>query len=53
VATSGAFIILLFYRLLAGYFFIEGEGHVYRRRRRRPLSRAHEHTHATAYIDEL
>lgn len=26
VATAGAFILLLFYRLLAGYFFVEGEG---------------------------
>jgi uncharacterized membrane protein YeaQ/YmgE (transglycosylase-associated protein family) len=25
VATGGAFIILAFYRLLAGYFFVEGE----------------------------
>jgi len=26
VATAGAFVLLFFYRLLAGYFFIEGEG---------------------------
>ncbi len=26
VATAGAFILLFFYRLLAGYFFVEGEG---------------------------
>ncbi len=25
VATAGAFIILFFYRLLAGYFFVEGD----------------------------
>ena len=27
VATGGAFIILAFYRLLAGYWFVEGEQH--------------------------
>lgn len=38
VATGGAFAILFFYRLLAGYFFVEGEhGHRphFRRSRRR------------------
>ncbi len=39
VATGGAFILLFFYRLLAGYFFVEGETdtrpHLHRRRRRR------------------
>ena len=43
VATAGAFLILFFYRLLAGYWFIEGEtmppaarrSRRYRRRRRR------------------
>jgi len=40
VATAGAFIILAFYRLLAGYWFVEGENHHVRlrpqpRRRRR------------------
>jgi len=35
VATAGAFIILFFYRLLAGYWFIEGETPRYYRRRRR------------------
>jgi uncharacterized membrane protein YeaQ/YmgE (transglycosylase-associated protein family) len=34
VATAGAFIILFFYKLLGGYFFVEGE--VTRRRVRRP-----------------
>ena len=34
VATGGAFIILAFYKLLGGYFFIEGE--VPRRRIRAP-----------------
>lgn len=36
VATGGAFIILAFYRLLAGYWFIEGEQ---RRIRLRPTAR--------------
>ena len=36
-ATGGAFLLLLFYRLFAGRFFLEAEddGHVYYRRRRR------------------
>lgn len=36
VATSGAFIILFFYKLLGGHFFIEGEA---RRRLRAPYYR--------------
>lgn len=42
VATAGAFILLFFYRLLGGYWFVEGEDpvshhdrRIYRRRRRR------------------
>ena len=44
VATAGAFILLFFYRLLAGYFFVEGDqptggtGHIRRYRRRRRLA---------------
>jgi uncharacterized membrane protein YeaQ/YmgE (transglycosylase-associated protein family) len=38
VATGGAFILLFFYRLLAGYWFVEGEQPV-RRYRGRGLSR--------------
>jgi uncharacterized membrane protein YeaQ/YmgE (transglycosylase-associated protein family) len=39
-ATAGAFILLFFYRLLSGYFFVEGDRiakapHVQRRTRRR------------------
>ena len=39
-ATGGAFVLLFFYRLLAGRFFVEGDGGAYRfrpyyRRRRR------------------
>jgi uncharacterized membrane protein YeaQ/YmgE (transglycosylase-associated protein family) len=37
VATAGAFIILAFYKLLGGYFFVEGE--VPRRRVRAPHTR--------------
>ena len=35
VATAGAFIILFFYRLLAGYWFVEGDQPIRRRYRRR------------------
>ena len=45
VATGGAFILLCFYRLLAGYWFVEGETNVPRhrprmwsRRRRRDMA---------------
>lgn len=31
VATVGAFVILFFYKLLGGYWFVEGEGPVKRR----------------------
>jgi uncharacterized membrane protein YeaQ/YmgE (transglycosylase-associated protein family) len=38
-ATGGAFVLLFFYRLLSGYFFVEGENvhrpHTVRRSRRR------------------
>ncbi len=40
VATAGAFIILLFYRLLSGYLFIEGETRPRLRRFRRRYRRA-------------
>jgi uncharacterized membrane protein YeaQ/YmgE (transglycosylase-associated protein family) len=32
VATAGAFVILIFYRLLGGYWFVEGERQAYRYR---------------------
>jgi hypothetical protein len=43
VATGGAFILLFFYKLLAGYFFVEGDhpAHAVRRpnfRRRRRVA---------------
>jgi len=31
VATAGAFIILFFYKMLGGYYFVEGEGPIRRR----------------------
>lgn len=31
VATGGAFVILFFYKMLAGYWFLEGEGYSTRR----------------------
>ena len=46
VATAGAFIILFFYKLLAGYWFIEGEVPRYRYRSRRRRRRRY------AYEDE-
>lgn len=48
-ATAGAFLLLLFYRLLGGYFFVEGgtaaHGYV-----RRPLARRRRAV--VQYIDE-
>lgn len=39
IGTIGAFIVLIFYKIMGGYWFTEGEhlsrGHIYRRRRRR------------------
>ena len=32
VATAGAFVLLFFYRLLGGYWFVEGEGRRFRLR---------------------
>ena len=39
VATGGAFVLLLFYRLLGGYWFVEGDTPPRRRVRRRLRSR--------------
>lgn len=47
VATAGAFIILFFYKLLGGYWFVEGE---YPRMRRRPHRRRRRY-HASYYDD--
>ena len=46
VGTAGAFILLFFYRLLAGYWFVEGDVLVHRRRY--PRSRRYERSH---YVD--
>ena len=47
VATGGAFIILFFYRLLAGYWFVEGDApsRQFMRGRRRRRSRRYETAH--------
>ena len=45
VATGGAFVLLFFYRLLAGYWFVEGDQPV-RRHRGRPLSRRRRRDYA-------
>ena len=39
VATAGAFMLLFFYRLLGGYWFVEGELPAPRRARRRRVRR--------------
>ena len=35
VGAGGAFILLVFYKVLGGYWFVEGEQQTYRHRRRR------------------
>jgi uncharacterized membrane protein YeaQ/YmgE (transglycosylase-associated protein family) len=48
IGTAGAFLILAFYRLLAGYWFIEGDQH-----RLRPRSRPRTRTRPSrAYLDD-
>jgi uncharacterized membrane protein YeaQ/YmgE (transglycosylase-associated protein family) len=48
VATGGAFVLLFFYRLLAGYWFVEGDLPPQRRLRRPFRSRRYRSSH---YID--
>lgn len=48
VATAGAFVILFFYRLLGGYWFVEGETRA-RRRLRGPYSRRRRRS--SDYVD--
>ena len=48
VATGGAFLLLFFYRLLSGYWFVEGEVPPRRSRRRSLRSRRHR---ASRYVD--
>jgi len=40
VGAAGALVILIFYKVLGGYWFVEGEQTTYRRRRTRRRSRA-------------
>lgn len=49
VATAGAFVLLFFYRLLGGYWFVEGDRGL-RPRLRRP--RRLRYRDAVRYIDE-
>ena len=49
VATFGSFLILFFYKLLGGYFFVEGE-YVTRRHRRRRYGRRRRYD-SLAYDD--
>ena len=49
VATGGAFLILIFYRLLAGYWFVEGDVPLRRRGRRIYRSRRRAAVH---YVDD-
>jgi len=49
VATAGAFILLFFYRLLAGYWFVEGDVPLRRRIRRPHRSRRYR---TVQYVDE-
>lgn len=48
VATAGAFVLLFFYRLLGGYWFVEGDL-LPRRRLRRPLHR--RRYRSSRYVD--
>jgi len=50
VATAGAFILLVFYRLFAGHWFVEGE---YPRRSffRRPYRRARRYARAGEFVE--
>lgn len=42
VATAGAFVLLFFYRLFAGYWFVEGDVPAHRRLVRRTRSRRYD-----------
>lgn len=42
VGSGGAFVILMFYKVLGGYWFVEGEQTTYRRRRRRRSRAAYD-----------
>lgn len=51
VGTGGAFIILAFYKILGGYWFVEGE-HVTRRHIRRRRSGRRAARYDSAHIDD-
>ena len=57
VATAGAFVILFFYKLLAGYWFVEGEStnrrYATRRRRARGYYSAPSYNRRRNDLDEL
>ena len=50
VATAGAFSLLFFYRILAGYWFVEGDSPI-PRRRRRSYSRRRRRSYAPRYYE--
>lgn len=50
VATAGAFIVLLFYRLLGGYWFVEGDATIRRRAAVRRPRRARRYD-PVEYVD--
>ena len=51
VGTAGAFVVLFFYRMLAGYWFVEDSVPVRRRRRRRPRRYDDSHYADSSYAD--
>ena len=52
VATAGAFVLLFFYRLLAGYFFFEGEAAPGRRGWPRRATRRRPRISSSALIED-
>ena len=52
VATGGAFIILAFYRLLAGYWFVEGDHQTHPRMRLRPQPRRRRRYASYSFDDD-
>ncbi len=52
VGTGGAFVILAFYRLLGGYWFVEGETRVRRRAVRPPTTARRRRREPVEYVME-
>ena len=52
VATAGAFIILFFYRLLSGYWFVEGDIPLHRRLRGPFRRRRYREPHYVDVVDD-